>query len=199
MLFQIVLQAGVDGENMVKAGHGVPVVLKIGEEHIRAGGILGPDDLAVDTGEAGVVVGLYAGETAVLRAHKADDVGRQTAAGIIALCVGLELDAVQAVLIFKGAHPISRGGIHSDGHGFIPGAAVTGLLGDGRGIQAQDLRQSFGDEIHVLAVHGDLHGTEINAVRRGAHGQRAAAAVVDRALWAVMTVLRSCCSMARLS
>ena len=120
VLFHVILDRRVERERHVLAVGGVVIILVIDEEHIRAVAVRGAHHASLAAGQRVVIAVFNAGQAAVVRSDKADDVRGQTAVRIIALGVRLDLDADDVVLFLERAHLIRDVALHLARDDLIP-------------------------------------------------------------------------------
>ena len=181
LLFQKVLQVGVDGEVDAVPVLGVHIVLVARQQQIRPDGVFQTQDAPVGAGELVVVCIFHPGEARVVHAHEADQVGGKVGIGIVPLGVRFELHALQIVPGLEGADLGGPVPVDLPRHGLVPGAPVAGHTEDPFPVLAEDAGEPRGDQLRVLPVHGDLRRGEIHREGGGADGQHPAVDVIDRA------------------
>ena len=181
VLFEVILDGGVDGQVHVVALCLVVVILVVDKEHIRAAVIRRADDAPGAAGEVAVIALLEAVATLVVLPDEADDMRGQASVGIIALRVRLDLDADEVILLFERAHLFRHVRLDLALDDFIPAVGIFRHVQDLIIIDVEDLRKFSRDHLRVFLVRGDLGRTDKDRVDRGVHGQDLAVRVIDRA------------------
>ena len=181
VLFNVILDDGVNGEAYAVAVAGVYIVLVARVEHIRARRGGRAHDIAALAREHAVIAGFYTAETGVVQSHEADDVRGHAAVGVIALCVGLDLDAYVAAVGFELPYLLGHVLLHLAGHDLVPGVRVPRLFEDGLVVHAEDLGETARDGLLVLVVALYLGGAYVHGIHARAHGEHYAVAVIYRA------------------
>ena len=181
MLFNVILDDGVNGEAYAVAVAGVYIVLIARVEHIRARSGGRAHDIAALAREHAVIAGFYTAETGVVQSHEADNVRGHAAVGVIALCVGLDLDADISAVGFELPHLLGHVLLHLAGHDLVPGVRVPRLFEDGLVVHAEYLGEAARDGLLVLIVALYLGGAYVHGVHPRAHGEDHAVAVIDGA------------------
>ena len=120
IFFEIILHGRVDGEHHVLAVLRVVVILKIGEQHIRSGGVRGADDAPVNAGERAVKTVFKTGETVIVHADEAYHMAGEARIGVVALGRLLYLHAAQRVFLLEAAHGLHRLVVHLELNGRVP-------------------------------------------------------------------------------
>ena len=105
----------------------------------------------------------------------------KAAVGVVALGVGLYLDAVVAAVLLEFTHLRGHVLFHLAGHDLVPGTGVLRLGIDRLVVEAEYLRESGGYSLRVLPVLLNLGGAEVNSVHPRTHGEHLALPVVNSA------------------
>ena len=179
MLFDIVLDARVDGGKEILPVLSGAVLLIASQQHLSPVGVGGAQAPARRAGEGVVIAGLDALEPVVVRAHKAQQMAGEAAVGVIAPGVGLEADAADMVFGLESSDLGGLVGFDLARRGHIPAPLASGLLVELVIVKAEDFRKTPGDQFPVLAVGLDLGRAQIDVVHRGADREDVPVAVVD--------------------
>ena len=180
VLFEVILDGGVDGQVHVVALRLVVVILVVDKEHIRAAVVRRADDAAGAAGQIAVIALLEAVAALVVLPDEADDVRGETAVGIIALRIRLDLDADELILFFERAHLFRHVRLDLALDDLIPAVGVFRHGQDLIIIDVEDLGKFACDQLRVLFVLGNLGWADEDRVDRGIHGQDLAVRVIDR-------------------
>ena len=105
----------------------------------------------------------------------------EAAVGVIALGVGLYLDADVAAVGLELPHLLGHVLLHLAGHDLVPGVRVPRLFEDGLVVHAEYLGEAARDGLLVLIVALYLGGAYVHGVHPRAHGEDHAVAVIDGA------------------
>ena len=181
VLFEVILDRGVDGQVHVVALCLIVVVLVVDKEHIRATVIRRADDAPGAAGQIAVIALLQAVEAVVVLPDEADDVRGQIAVGVIALRVRLDLHAGEVVLLLERAHFFRHFRLDLALDDLIP---AVGILRHGQDliiIDVEDLGKFARDQLRIFFVLDDLGRADEDRIGRGVHGQDLAVRIVDRA------------------
>ena len=134
-----------------------------------------------------LILGLQSIEAGVVRSHEADDVGRQRAIGIVALGIGLQIHAVDLVVIEELPDGVGRVLVHPELHHLILGVGTLHLLQNTLLRHTQQLTQTGGETLlgplglRLFQLLRQFLGREEHRLRRGRYRQLVAVAVVDSA------------------
>ena len=134
-----------------------------------------------------LILGLQPVEAVVVRSHAADDVGRQRAIGIVALGIGLQIHAVDLVVIEELPDGVGRVLVHPELHHLVLGVGALHLLQNTLLRHTQQLTQAGGETLlgplglRLFQLLRQFLGREEHRLRRGRYRQLVAVAVVDGA------------------
>ena len=179
VLFQIVLNDLVDGQNQAVAVLGL-VVHFIFKRHLAALGVGRLDDAAVDAAQFLIIIGFQTVKTLVVAADKAEGMGKEVAIGIVTGGIFVQEDNVgQLLLLAEGANLI--GGLLLD---LALDDGILGLLlylGQSFVIaQLQNIAQCLCNDRDQIVIL-DIDGLQRDHFGTCADGQRFHIAVVDGA------------------
>ena len=181
VLFEVILDGGVDGQVHVVALRLVVVILVVDKEHIRAAVIRRADDAAGAAGQVAVIALLETVESLIVLPDEADDVRGQIAVRIVALRVRLDLHAGEIVVLLERPHLFRHVRLDLALDDLIP---TVGILRHGQDlviIDVENLGKFARDQLRVLLVIGDLGRADEDRIDRSVHGQDLAVRVIDRA------------------
>ena len=179
--FNIVLYAHVDGRHDIAAVFGSVISLILVKQKVGSVCVSRTHILAVRTAQGGVILGLNAVKSDVIRADKANHMTGKRRVRIIALCVAFKAHALEIVIFFELPHLVGKLGFELFCNGHIPRAGVLRFFKDGIIVKIQYLGKVFCDKLWVLAIHFYLRRTEIHILDICAHRQNILISVVYRA------------------